>query len=229
MLPSASQKQKVPLWRQRMVSKRCIERSRPLINFLVKDETSFFLAFTVTVVILSDLFEFFFVVKLNGFDVTFGNHFRGHDAVVDEQEVVNDGAVKMKQILDACSVASADDTVVHMMTAVLHAFCHALDGQVGALQPEIDEAGFVAFLTCLVDEGVVGFGGQGGLDGKVFFVSDEFLDAREHQAACGDLGAVGVERRQTLGDLVAVDELLALQRLWQNSQGSGRLTCSIAT
>ena len=79
-----------------MVSKRCIERSRPLINFLVKDETSFFLAFTVTVVILSDLFEFFFVIKLNGFDVTFGNHFRGHDAVVDEQEVVNDGAIEME-------------------------------------------------------------------------------------------------------------------------------------
>ena len=60
---------------------------------------------------------------------------------------------------------------------------------------------------------MVGLGGQGGLDGKVFFVSDEFLDARQHQAASGDLGTVGVERRQTLGDFVAVDELLALQGL----------------
>ena len=138
MLPSASQKQKVPLWRQRIASNRCIERSRPLINFLVKDETSFFLAFTVTVVILSDFFEFFFIVKLDGFDVSFGDDFGGHDAVVDEQKVVDNGAVKMKQVLDARFVTPADDTVVHMMTAMLHSLGNTLDGQFGALQPEIN-------------------------------------------------------------------------------------------
>ena len=138
-----------------MVSRRCIERSRPLINFLVKDETSFFFAFTVTVVILSDFFEFFFVVKLDGFDVSFGDDLGGHDAVVDEQEVVDDGAIKVEEVLDARTIAPADDTVVHMMAAVLHAFCHTLDSQVGTLQPEIDEAGLVALLACLDDEGMV--------------------------------------------------------------------------
>ena len=212
-----------------MASRRCIERSRPLINFLVKDETSFFLAFTVTVVILSDLFEFFFVVEFDSFNVTFGDDFRGHNAVVDEQKVVNDRAVEMKQVLDARFVTPADDTVVHMMAAVCNTLRYALDGQVGALQPEINQAGFVAFLTGFVDQGVVGFCSQGGLDGKVFFVSDEFLDARQHQATRGDLGTVGVERRQTLGDFVAVDELLALQRLGQNSQGGCGLPSSVAT
>ena len=206
-----------------------MERSRPLINFLVKEDTSLFLAFTVTVVILSDLFEFFFIVKFDGFDVSFGDDLGRHDAVVDEQEVVNDRAVEMKEVFDARAVTPADDTVVHMMAAMLHAFSHALDGQVGALHPEIDEAGLVALLARSDDEGMVGFGGQGGLDGKVFFVSDEFLDARKHQAAGGDFGAVGVERRQTLGDLVAVDELLALQRLRQNSQGGGRLSRSVTS
>ena len=184
----------------------------------MKDETSFFLAFTVTVVILSDLFEFFFVVELDGFDVSFGDDFGGHDAVVDEQEIVNDGAIKMEKVLDACFVTPADDAVVHMMTAVLHTLRHALDGQVGALQPEVNQAGFVAFFAGFLDEGMIGFGGQGGLDGKVFFVSDEFLDARQHQATRGNLGTVGVERRQTFGDFVAVDEFLALQSLWQNRQ-----------
>ena len=98
------------------------------MSFLVKDDTSFFLAFTVTVVILSDLFEFFFVVKLNGFDVSFGDDLGGHDAVVDEQEVVNDGAVEIEKILDARAVTPADDVVVHMMPAVLHTLRHALDG-----------------------------------------------------------------------------------------------------
>ena len=206
------------MWRQRIVSRRCIERSRPLINFLVKDETSFFLAFTVTVVILSDFFEFFFIVKLDGFNVSFSDDFGGHDAVVDEQEIVNDGAVKVEKVLDARLVAPADDTVVHMMAAVLHTLSHALDGQVGALEPEINEAGFVAFLAGFLDECVIGFCGQGGLDGKVGFVSDEGLDARQHQAACGDLGTVGVERREAFRDFVAVDELLALKRLGQNRQ-----------
>ena len=45
----------------------------------------------------------------------------------------------------------------------------------------------------------------------------------------GDLGPVGIERRQTLGDFVAVDELLALQRLGQNSQGGCGLPSSVAT
>ena len=229
MLPSASQKQKVPLWRQRMASKRCIERSRPLINFLVKDETSFFLAFTVTVVILSDLFEFFFVVKLDGFDVSFGNDFGRHDTVVDEQEVVNDGAVEVEKVLDARLVTPADDTVVHMMTAMLHSFRHAFDGQFGTLQPKIDEAGFVALFACLKDKGVIGFGSQSGFDGKINFVSDVFFDACQHQATCGDLGTVGVERRQTFSDFVAVDELLALQRLGQNSQGGCGLSSSVAS
>ena len=115
-----------------------MERSRPLINFLVKDETSFFLAFTVTVVILSDFFEFFFIVKLDGFDVSFGDDFGGHDAVVDEQKVVNDRAIEMEKVLDARFVAPADDTVVHMMTAMLHSLGNTLDGQFGALQPEIN-------------------------------------------------------------------------------------------
>jgi len=188
------------------------------MSFLVKDDTSFFLAFTVTVVILSDFFEFFFIVKLDRFDVTFGDDLGGHDAVVDEQEVVNDGAVEVEKILDARAVTPADDVVVHMMTAVLHTLRHTLDGQVGALQPEVNQAGFVAFFAGLDDEGVVGFGGQGGFDGKVGFVTDKFLDARQHQAACGDLGTVGIERRETLGDFVAVDELLALQSLGQHRQ-----------
>ena len=41
----------------------------------------------------------------------------------------------MEKVLDACFVTPADDAVVHMMTAVLHTLSHALDGQVGALQP----------------------------------------------------------------------------------------------
>ena len=201
-----------------MVSRRCIERSRPLINFLVKDETSFFLAFTVTVVILSDFFEFFFIVKLDGFDVTFGDDFGGHDAVVDEQEIVNDGTVEVEKVLDARFVTPADDTVVHMMTAMLHTLRHTLDGQIGALQPEINEAGLVAFFAGFFDECMIGFCGQGGFNGEIYFVGNVFLDACQHQAACCDLGAVGVERRQALGDFVAIDELLALQRLGQNRQ-----------
>ena len=193
-----------------MASKRCMERSRPLINFLVKEDTSLFLAFTVTVVILSDFFEFFFVVKLDGFDVAVGDHLGGHDAVVDEQEIVHDGAVEVEKVLDARLVASADDVVINMVSAVLHTLRHALDGQVGALQPEIDEAGLVALFACLDDEGVVGLGCQGGFNGEIHFVGNVFLDAGQHQAACGHLGTVGVERRQTLGDFVAIDELLAL-------------------
>jgi hypothetical protein len=125
------------------------------MSFLVKDETSFFFAFTVTVVILSDFFKFFFIVKLDGFDVAFGDNFGGHDAVVDEQEVVNDRTVKVEKVLDARTIAPADDAVFDMMAAVLHAFCHTLDSQVGTLQPEIDEAGLVALLACLDDEGMV--------------------------------------------------------------------------
>jgi len=115
------------------------------------------------------------------------------------------------------------------MAAVFHTLRHALDGQVGALQPKIDQARLVALLAGADDKGMVGFGGQSGLDGKVFFVSDEGFDARQHQATCGNLGPVGVEWRQTFCDFVAIDELLALQRLWQNSQGSGGLSCSVTT
>ena len=198
------------------------------MSFLVKDETSFFFAFTVTVVILSDFFKFFFIVKLDGFDVAFGDNFGGHDAVVDEQEVVNDRTVKVEKVLDARAIAPPDDTVVHVMTAVLHSFCHALDGQLGALQPEINQVGFVALLAGFLDEVVIGFGGQGGFDGKVNFVSDVFLDARQHQAACGDLGTVGIERGESLGDFVTVDEFLALQGLGQHRQRGGGFSCSIA-
>ena len=115
------------------------------------------------------------------------------------------------------------------MTAMLHSLSHTLDGQFGTLQPEIDKAGFVALFACLDDEGVIGFGSQGGFDGKVNFVSDVFFDARQHQATCGDLGTVRVERRQTFGDFVAVDELLALQCLGQNSQGGCGLASSVTT
>ena len=193
-----------------------MERSRPLISFLVKDETSFFFAFTVTVVILSDFFEFFFIVKLDGFDVAFSDDLRGHDAVVDEQEIVNDRAIEVEKVLDARAIAPADDAVVHMMAAVLHPFSHALDGQFGALQPKVNQAGLVALLACFEDEGMVGFGGQGGFDGEIYFFGDVFLDECQHQASSGDLGTVGVERRETLGDFVAVDELLALKGLGQH-------------
>ena len=47
--------------------------------------------------------------------------------------------------------------------------------------------------------------------------------------ASGDLGTVGVERRQALGDFVAVDELLALQGLGQHRQGSGGFSRSVTT
>ena len=140
MLPSASQKQKVPLLRQRKVSRRCSERLRPLISFFVIGETSFFFAFTLTVVIFSDFSEFFFIVELDFFDVAFSDDLGGHDAVIDEQEIVNDGAIQVEKVADARAIATADNAVVDMVAAVLHTLGDTLDGKFWTLQPEVNQA-----------------------------------------------------------------------------------------
>lgn len=156
--------------------------------------------------------------------VAFGHDFAGHDGVVDEDKIIHHWQVQLKQISYPSGIAATYNVFFDVMSAVFDTFCDALQRQFRALQPEINQFDVVTFFLGFLDEGVIGFGGQGGFDGEVLPQGDEFLDPRQHESSGSDFRTVGIEGIQTFRDFVTIDELTALQRFWQHRKRCGRFT-----
>ena len=134
------------------------------------------------------------VVNFNRFDVAFSDYLAGNEGVVNNNKIIYHRNVQVKQVVDAGGVAAADDVFFHVVTAMADAFGHALDGQFGGLQSVIKHIDVIARFLGLLHEDMVGFGSQSSFDGKVVLLSDVLLDARQHNATCGKLGTVRIER-----------------------------------
>lgn len=106
---------------------------------------------------------------------------------------------------------------------------YAFDGLLGCRQPEVEQRHEVAFGMGLFDESYVRTGGQRGFKCEVGSFRQQVVHALEHQPACFNRHAAGVERRESPGYLVGIDEFATAEHLRQYGVGRGGFSRAVAS
>ena len=103
----------------------------------------------------------------------------------------------------------------YRVATAANAIPDSLQGELGAGKPEKDHVESIALLDELRKPSSVGPAGEGGLEGKGGPAICEVFDPAQHDLACRQGGARGIEGRQPLGDEVGVHELRDPQGLFE--------------
>jgi hypothetical protein len=115
------------------------------------------------------------------------------------------------------------------VTTLGYARSNTLNGKLGRGEPKEEQRHKVAFGVGLFDELCVGARGESGFEGEILILAQQILHPLEHNSTSLDGHTFLIERRKTLGNLVGVDELAAIEHLGQHSIGSGGFSRSITT
>ena len=121
--------------------------------------------------------------------------------------------------MQACGIASADDGFGDVVAACRYSGAHAFDGELGRVQPEVEDRHGIALFVGAVNHAFEASGGQCGFDGEVFVSSEQVVHFQQHEFAGLDGCRVRAERGETLGEFVGVHELAASQHFRQQRIG----------
>ena len=157
-----------------------------------------------------------------------GDEYAIEGRVVEQNPVIDTRHIELEEVFEAKSVAAVNDVSGHAVAAGFDALGDAHLGHFGRFEPEVEEAAAVAHLLGFDDEGAVGAGGEGRLNGESGTLCQQFVNPFDQKAASLDGDALGVERGEAACDFVGVDELLAAENLGQHRVGGGGFACAVA-
>ena len=99
------------------------------------------------------------------------------------------------------------------MTSHAHTLSHTALGLLGSTQREEEQGYKITALLGLLNQLDIRTGGKGGLEGEGFSILQQLDDTVNHQSASLNSHSLGVEGRDTCGNLVGIHKLPAFQHL----------------
>lgn len=135
--------------------------------------------------------------------------------------------IQLEKIPQTGVESPPDGLLRHGMSAALHAAANPIDRKLRRWKRNEEEMKVVAGRCQFADPGREAAAGEGSLKGHIQPLIRKMVGAPEHQTACLNGGALGVEFGEAARDRIGIDELMYTQGALQQVGGSGCFAGSV--
>ena len=158
-------------------------------------------------------FEFLVVFDVCNLSGTFRHHGKRGLGIVGKDPFVANGDVCIEEILQPHHVSSSDHIVRDVVPPGRYSVLDPLDGEFRRVEPEIQNGHFVSDGMGFIYDFDKGPGGQRRFNAEVFKSSKQVVDFHQHISAGSDGYCRWVERGQTLGEFIRIDEFPVSEKI----------------